>query len=64
MRNHPRRPGLDQHVRKAVATRQEHTARSLGAMAGAKAKKLEAATLALNTAKWKNAIGATSREGR
>ena len=33
-------------------------------MAGAKARKIERATLALNTAKWKSAIGATSLDGR
>ena len=33
-------------------------------MAGAKAKKIEAATLALNTSKWKVAIGASSCEGK
>ena len=49
---------------KAVATKQEHTARSLATMAGAKARKIETSTLALNTAKWKDAIGATSLEGR
>ena len=48
----------------AIANRQERTARSLANMAGAKAKKIEQSTLALNKAKWKAAIGATGLEGR
>ena len=49
---------------RAVATMQVNTAHSLRAMAGAKAKTIEAATLKLNMAKWKQAIGASSGDGK
>ena len=53
---------------KAMAFNQVHAANSLRGMAGVKAKKIEAATLAFNTSKWtskwKAAIGASSCEGK
>ena len=49
---------------KATASNHMHTANSLRHMAGAKAKKIEGANLALNTSKWKAAIGASNSKGK
>jgi hypothetical protein len=49
---------------RAVASAQMNTAHSLRGMAGAKARTIEAATLKLNMSKWKQAIGASSAEGK
>ena len=49
---------------RAVVTSQSHTATSLRATAGAKAKKIEAIFQKLSRAKWRQCIGASALEGK